>query len=96
MPRVLNKKIHGIPPGAVYVGRPTKFGNPFPINPCCSRDDVIARFERYIRSKPALVEAAKRELAGKDLVCWCAPQRCHADVLMQIANEEPAAKGDEQ
>ena len=29
MPRVLNKKVDGVPVNAIYVGRPTKWGNPF-------------------------------------------------------------------
>ena len=33
-----------------------------------------------------LVLKIKHELKGKDLVCWCAPQPCHADVLLEIAN----------
>jgi hypothetical protein len=32
--------------------------------------------------------AAKTELRGKDLVCWCAPKLCHADVLLEIANAD--------
>ena len=28
-PRVLNRRTDTIPPGAVYVGRPSKWGNPF-------------------------------------------------------------------
>ncbi len=27
------------------------------------------------------------ELRGEDLVCWCAPLPCHADVLLELANE---------
>lgn len=37
---------------------------------------------------PELVELAKKELKGKDLVCWCAPKLCHGDVLLEIANVE--------
>ena len=34
-------------------------------------------------------EAAKRELRGHDLCCYCEPgAACHADVLLRIANEE--------
>jgi hypothetical protein len=42
--------------------------------------------------KPTIGDA-RRELAGHDLACWCpAAQPCHADVLLQLANdtEEPA------
>jgi hypothetical protein len=30
--------------------------------------------------------AALHELRGKDLLCWCAPGSCHADVLVELAN----------
>jgi len=85
-PRVLNKRRDGEPDGAVYVGRPSKWGNPFYVVHV-SRKEAIRRFEHHVRSDPALMEAIKRELRGKDLVCWCAPKPCHADVLLRIANE---------
>ena len=31
-------------------------------------------------------DAIRKELKGKDLVCWCAPKSCHADILLEIAN----------
>jgi hypothetical protein len=34
--------------------------------------------------QPALLQAL-HELKGKDLICWCAPERCHADVLLELA-----------
>ena len=40
---------------------------------------------------PELAEAARRELAGNDLACWCDPDElCHADVLLEVANGEAA------
>lgn len=83
---VLNKKVHGIPADAVYVGRPSKFGNPFVLGVHGSRDQVIEKYRGWLMGQPRLVEAAKRELRGKRLVCWCAPLRCHADVLAEVAN----------
>lgn len=85
MPRVWNKRTH---PEivAVYVGRPTIFGNPFVIGKDGTRADVIAKYEQFIRSKPALMAAAVRQLKGKDLSCWCSPEPCHADILLKIAN----------
>lgn len=39
---------------------------------------------RIIRTAPA-------ELAGHNLACWCDPDApCHADVLLDLANREPA------
>lgn len=81
--QVLNKRVSQ---DGTYVGRPSKFGNPFVIGQHGSRADVIARYETWLLSQPALVEAAKRELRGKSLVCWCAPLACHGDVLLRVAN----------
>ena len=86
-PRVFNKRRpHEIPAGAVYVGRPTKWGNPFIVGVHGKQGECVELFARDIESRPELVEAAKRELRGKHLVCWCAPRACHADVLLAIAN----------
>ena len=90
MPRVLNKYKDGIPPGAVYIGRPSKWGNPFPIIPgsnTLARAYVIRQYREWLLSRPDLMADAKRELAGKDLVCFCAPAACHGDVLLEVANE---------
>lgn len=83
--KVLNKRNST---DGVYIGRPSKFGNPFVIGQHGSRDQVVEKYEAWFLAQPALVEAAKRELRGKSLVCWCAPARCHGDVLMRIANAE--------
>jgi len=85
-----------MPEGAVYVGRPTKWGNPWPIGEPGMDGEVmpssLAAIDRYksaigqISGVPTS-EEIRRELAGKDLVCWCpVDQPCHADVLLKIAN----------
>ena len=71
----------------MYIGRPSKWGNPFVIGPDGTREDVVRKFEEYLMLNPVLMEAARRELKGKDLVCFCAPLSCHGDVLSRIANE---------
>lgn len=88
MPRVLNERdLKGRrPTSAVYVGRPSKWGNPFQIGKDGTREEVIAKFRTRLLSTDDMVQDAKRELAGKDLICWCAPLPCHADVLMEVAN----------
>jgi hypothetical protein len=80
------QKGYRLPEGSVYVGRPTKWGNPFRI---ADQADAVAvyRYELESGRLRVTVEEVRRELAGLDLVCWCAPgQPCHADVLMEIAN----------
>ncbi len=70
----------------VYVGRPTKWGNPFVIGKDGRRAAVIEKYRIWLLSSPSLVADAKRELRGKVLACWCAPLPCHADVLAEVAN----------
>ena len=90
MAKVLNKRVHGVPKGAVYVGRPSKFGNPFTIGKDGSREEVIQKFEAWLfvadenSSPPMLITIDDlHSLRGKDLVCWCAPEACHAQILMK-------------
>lgn len=85
---VLNQKRVGLVRGAVYVGRPSKWGNPFYIGADGTRAQVIAKYRAWLIDRPALVAAARRELQGKDLLCFCAPLACHGDVLHEIANTE--------
>jgi hypothetical protein len=53
-----------------------------------SRADAIARYRAWLLAQPALVARAQRELRGKVLGCWCAPDACHGDVLAEIANAQ--------
>jgi len=87
MPRILNARKTGTSvAGAVYVGRPSRWGNPFPVGPDRTRAEAIQQFERWLMGQPELLAAVRAELRGKDLICWCAPKRCHAEVLMREAN----------
>ena len=85
MCKVMNARRVGKQPAAdrVYVGRPSKWGNPFVIGRDGSRDEVIAKYRAWIVRQPALM-AALHELRGKNLVC--APERCHAEALIELAN----------
>ena len=95
MPETLNMRGRGgvVPPGAVYIGRGDRWGrlprskwhNPFVIPRHGDRDEVIEKFRVYLLGNPELM-AALPELRGKDLACWCAPDRCHGDVLLELAN----------
>lgn len=87
MPVIHNRRNDDpIPPDAVYVGRGSPFGNPFKIVGG-RRDKCILRFQKWLKEQPELIEKIKCELRGKDLVCYCAPLLCHAEILMEIANE---------
>lgn len=79
---VLNKKISGIPAGAVYIGRGSKWGNPFVIGKHGTRDEVCDRHLAHLEEQVSKGEVTVEELIslhGKDLVCFCAPLRCHGD-----------------
>lgn len=69
----------------IYIGRPSKWGNPFVIGRDGSRAEVVAKYRAWIVAQPALM-AVLDELRGRDLVCWCAPLACHGDVLIELAN----------
>ena len=69
----------------VYIGRPSKWGNPFVVGKHGQRGECIALYENWLRRNAALV-ATLDELRGLVLGCWCAPHACHGDVLVRLAN----------
>lgn len=78
------------PADAVYVGRPTCWGNPYEREELGSSELLVALYRDWIRSDARSAVIARRrlpELRGKVLMCWCALQApCHADVLLELAN----------
>jgi hypothetical protein len=77
------------PSNTVVVSRPTRWGNPFPAQGPNDRARVVALYRDFIHraENAALREAARRELGGKNLACWCPLDGpCHADVLLEVAN----------
>ena len=84
--KVFNKRKGNIvPPDAVYVGRPTVWGNPFSKG---SKTQNIADFRRYAEKRHAKDPSWLAPLKGKDLVCWCAPNGCHGDVILEILEND--------
>jgi hypothetical protein len=90
--RIQRKRAKGwkMPPNTIYVGRPTKWGNPWQVGDVIDGQvvtpEVAVEWYRMVVLTP---ENSKRaaELRGKDLACWCPlDQPCHADVLLEIAN----------
>lgn len=96
----------------VYIGRPGKWGNPFVIEGdrektdsryiVYSRKEAVEKYIDWFYKQSNLVNTAKKELKGRVLGCWCAPQLCHGHFLDQFVNgidwsEEPKTlhpKGD--
>ena len=70
----------------VYIGRPSKWGNPFVIGKDGSREEVIEKYKNWLLNNKVLM-AALPQLKGQILGCWCAPLACHGDVLLELANK---------
>ena len=74
-------------PYDVYIGRPSKWGNPFEIGKDGTRKDVLKKYKNYILSNIDLYNSLY-ELKGKVLGCWCKPLGCHGDVLVELIENE--------
>ena len=104
---VLNKRNSGIPAGSVYIGRGSIWGNTFShlvgvANTTHVKDRDEACDRHYDKLNVDIYEGRVTlnqlaSLHGKDLVCFCAPLRCHGDTLAvaaawaveQLANGNP-------
>lgn len=80
----------------VFVGRPSKYGNPYQIGKrydglaVNNNKDAVDLFEiMWMDAKPEDILKLQVELKDKNLVCWCDLDKpCHADILLKIANKE--------
>lgn len=95
--RIQRKRVKGwkMPPNTVMVSRPSKWGNPYQVASGDKGLDaklhevVVEQFRQYVQrpENRHFRKAIAKELRGKNLACWCAPDKpCHADVLLEIAN----------
>ena len=84
-PKVWHVRDPRRPRGAVYVGRPSKWGNPYNLR-THSRVGAIKRYDRWLHEQILAGRLDPAELRGRDLTCWCAPQACHGDLLLALAN----------
>jgi hypothetical protein len=81
----------------IYIGRScymggwnlpkSKWANPYTVKEYGSLDTVITKYREYVKSKPELMTSL-HELKGKRLGCWCHPNPCHGDVLLELLNEQ--------
>lgn len=74
-------------PSDIYIGRRSKWGNPFIIGKDGTREEVIEKYKNYILNKPELLKDLP-ELKGKVLGCFCKPKDCHGDILVELIEEE--------
>jgi hypothetical protein len=67
----------------VFIGRPSKWGNPFHEGRDGTREEVIAKYREWILTQPELLSQLP-ELEGKRIACSCKPRACHGDVLVEL------------
>ena len=91
--RIQRKRTKGwkTPTGAVFVGQPSKWDNPFAFPGAgaarTARQRFVDLYRQEVYTNTDLLSAIRRELRGKDLMCWCSlDHECHADVILEIAN----------
>lgn len=84
-------------PYDVFIGRPTIWGNPFTHLPCNhvadfmveTRQEAINKYREWLTNKVNNEPEFKTklmELDGKTLGCWCRPQACHGDAIIEVIN----------
>ena len=71
----------------IYIGRGSKWGNPFVIGKDGDRNEVIRKYEEYIAQRPDLLRSLP-ELENKILGCWCNPLACHGDILIKLLEDK--------
>jgi hypothetical protein len=74
-------------PFDVYIGRPSKWANPFKIGKDGSLEEVIQKYRHWILANAVLVAQVSTELKGKKLGCWCKPNACLGDILAELADK---------
>lgn len=70
-------------PYDIYIGRPSKYGNPFVIGKDGNRAEVIYKYRQYLLTHNDLL-LEMDELKDKHLGCFCKPLACHGDVLVEM------------
>lgn len=101
--RIENKRTYSGP--GQYIGRPSPLGNPYIIGRDGSRTEVIAKYKKWLWQQLQSETPAKKELLRLarvyakqhriTLVCWCAPDPCHGDVIAS-ALEQIVIRGESE
>lgn len=70
----------------IYIGRGSKWGNPFKIGIDGTRKEVIVKYKKYLLNNEELMKSLP-ELKNKVLGCFCKPNACHGDILVELCNK---------
>ena len=99
MIRIVNKRNYKGP--GVYIGRPSALGNPFVIGRDGDREEVIRKYRDFLNTAIHDDERIKAEFERLEelnkkgdviLICWCAPSKCHGDIIKEIIEGRDAKK----
>lgn len=82
----------------IYIGRPTVLGNPYVIGKNGTREEVIKKYEEWLREQikdkntpqyKFMSMLVRQYRDGKDihLICWCKPLACHGDIIKELVEE---------
>ena len=71
---------------AYYIGRGTKWGNPYKVSKY-GRKQCIVKYEQYLKNNRDLLSSLC-ELSGKTLICHCYPEECHGDIIIKHFSKE--------
>ena len=71
----------------IYIGRPSKWENPFILGVDGNRPEVIRKYHDWIIHQPQLINDL-HELDNKILGCWCKPLKCHGDILILLRENQ--------
>lgn len=94
-PRVIHWRDRDQYGNATYVGRAmsrqgiagSPFANPYLVDVDGTRAEVITKYRQRLLGQPALLDRL-HELRGRRLACWCSPEPCHADVLVELVDAD--------
>lgn len=91
---------HTVDDRTIYIGRPSLLGNPFTIEGKQTRTAVLKNYTRWLEWK---IEMGNAEVVAEldriaslvlddsglpvKLLCFCAPQACHGDVLKRVIEQ---------
>lgn len=84
----------------VYIGRPTKWGNPWSHKADTqaefqteTREEAVDNYRKWLTGEDFCDTLQDRRqwildhlesLRGKTLGCWCHPKKCHGEILLEL------------
>lgn len=75
----------------IFIGRPSKWGNPFIKGRDGTRQQVCDKYDNWFRDQIRTNSTFRKEieeLKGKVLACYCVPQRCHGQTIINYLNSQ--------